>query len=320
MSKARPAARVPGHPLKQKESTERLHGARVAPSILRPLNFFPTISITIPMHTLSLRDEVVAKAGTVKILPTLNSIIVELFRILDDEKASFNQVFNIVRYDQAISSKIISIANSAYYNRGAKVSNLERAMIIVGFEEIRHVVVCLAYLREILGRWKLSQHDLIRLWTHSLSVACAARILASRTMADMPEKAFTASIFHDMGKVIFYTFGDQYRKTEEEARRSGKDIHTQEKEDFGIDHQEVGYFMAIKWRFPEEFSAVIRGHHGRREGSNSLLDLVRVADAFVDNPRTDLGAEGIVLQGEKELIERETKRISELLGVIDAGR
>ena len=236
------------------------------------------------MQALSLRDEVLTKAETAKILPTLNSIIGELFRVMDDRNSSFNQIFNIVRYDQAISSKIISIANSAYYNRGSKIGNLERAMIVIGFEEIKNIVMCLACLKEILNQWKLSQRDLAHLWTHSFEVAYAAKILGAKTMADEPEKAFTAAILHDIGKVVFYTFGDQYRKMIEEARKAGKGIHVLERETFGVDHQEVGYLISVKWRFPEEFSAVIKAHHGKKDGSNTLLDLVRIADAFVDGP------------------------------------
>lgn len=271
------------------------------------------------METLSLRNEVLTKAETVKVLPTLNSIVAELFRVMDDQHSSFHQVFNIVKYDQAITSKIISIANSAYYNRGARVGNLERAMIIIGFEQIKTIVMCLACLKEIINQWKLSQQDLAQLWLHSFEVAYAARILGSKTMADEPEKAFTVSILHDIGKVVFYTFGEQYRQMLEEARKGSVGIHTLEKEVFGIDHQEVGYLISVKWRFPEEFSTVIREHHGRRGGKDALLDLVRVADAFIDSPDADLGAEGIILQGERERIAQEARRVSELLGVTDAG-
>jgi putative nucleotidyltransferase with HDIG domain len=270
------------------------------------------------MQALSLRDEVLTKAETAKILPTLNSVVAELFRVMNDRNSSFNQIFNIVRYDQSISAKIISIANSAYYNRGNKVTNLERAMIVIGFEEIKNIVMCLACLKEILNQWKLSQRDLAHLWKHSLSVAYAARILSSRTMADEPEKAFTVAIVHDIGKVVFYTFGDQYRAMTEKAKREGKSIHVLEKEAFGVDHQEVGYLMSVRWRFPEEFSRVIRRHHGTRDGMDALVDLIRVADTFVDDPSADLGAEGIILNSEKERIMRETKRVSELLGVTDA--
>ena len=198
--------------------------------------------------------------------------------------------------------------------------NLERAMIVVGFDEIKNILTCLAFLKEILNRWKLSQEDLAILWTHSLAVGYAAKVLSARTMVEEPEKAFTIAILHDLGKVLFYAYGDRYRKVEKEANETGRDICTLEREAFGIDHQEVGYYISIKWRFPEEFSTAIRRHHGPVDGRNPLSDLVRIADAFVTNPQSDLGAEGIILSKEKEWIWDETRRISELLGVSDAGK
>jgi putative nucleotidyltransferase with HDIG domain len=272
------------------------------------------------MQTVTLRDELLARAETVKVLPTLNTIINELFRVMNDINSSFKQLFDVVRYDQAISSKIIGIANSAYYSRGSGIVNLERAMIVIGFEEIKNIIMCLAFLKEILSHWKLSQRDLASLWTHSLTVGYAAKVLSARTMVEEPEKVFTISILHDIGKVLFYVYGDRYRGIEKEARETGRDICVLERETFGIDHQEVGYYISVRWRFPEEFSTVIRKHHGPSEGKSPLLDLVRIADRFVTSPRTDLGPEGMILSREDEWITNETKRISELLGVNDAGK
>ena len=110
-------------------------------------------------------------------------------------------------------------------------------------------------------------------------------------------------------------YGDTYRRLVEEARRSGRDICQAENETFAIDHQEVGYLMSRKWRFPEEFSEVIRSHHDRTPTGRPLVDLVSKADRFIDNPASDLGPEGIILQGEAALIVAETKRIGQLLGV-----
>jgi HD-like signal output (HDOD) protein len=91
-----------------------------------------------------------------------------------------------------------------------------------------------------------------------------------------------------------------------------------ERETFGVDHQEVGYVIAMKWRLPGEFSTVIREHHERPDGRVALLDLVRAANAFVNGPRNDLGVEGIILQKEADRIAKETNRIGKLLGVVDA--
>jgi putative nucleotidyltransferase with HDIG domain len=272
------------------------------------------------MQTATLREELLARAETIKVIPTLNTVVTELLRVMNDPNSSYKQLFDVVRYDQSIASKIISIANSAYYSRGSAVLNLERAMIVVGFEEIRNIIMCLTFLREILDHWRLSQKDLARLWTHSLQVSYATKVLAARTIMDESEKAFTVAILHDLGKVLFFGYGDEYTKLEREAAQTGRDLCTFERETFGIDHQEVGHYISVKWRFPEEFCAVIRGHHAAADGVNPLVDAVRIADAFVTNPRADLGAEGIILVQESQWISDETKRISELLGVSDAGK
>ena len=112
------------------------------------------------------------KLGT---LPTLNAIMDKAFRVPADDSVSFHDLFNVMRYDQAISSKIISVANSAYCCRGSQIVSLERAMMAVGIDEVRRIVMCLVFLREILSPWKLSQSDLTSLRSHTVSVACAAK-------------------------------------------------------------------------------------------------------------------------------------------------
>ena len=67
------------------------------------------------MTSRSLRDELLDKARTVKVLPAATTIVDKIFRLLNDQDSSFNQLMEVVGYDQAITSKIISIANSAFY-------------------------------------------------------------------------------------------------------------------------------------------------------------------------------------------------------------
>jgi len=267
------------------------------------------------MQNFSLREELLSCAETLNVLPTLNAVVDEVLRVLADENSSFNRLFNVVRYDQAISSKVISIANSAYFSRGFHITNLERAMVAIGFDEIKRIVMCLVFLKEMFHQRNFSQADLLTLWTHTLSVACAAKALAAKMMSEDREKVFTVSILHDIGKAPLFMQGDVYRKLLEEAKSTGADICSLESQTFGIDHQEIGQFLAAKWRFPEEFKAVILKHHGRVETGVPLIDIVAKADRFIENPSADIGAEGAVLREEADSIKSETKRISDLLGV-----
>ena len=263
-----------------------------------------------------LREEVLKRARAAKTLPTLSGMMRQVFRVIADASSSLGQLYDVVKYDQAISAKIISIANSVYYNRGTSVTSLERAMITVGLREIERIVVCMVFLQGIIRSWKLGQEDVAVMWKHSLTVAHTARTLAEKMTAEDPEEVFTISILHDMGKVIFYTFGDRYRGIVKEASLGTHDICDLERAAYGIDHQEVGHRMSIAWGFPKMLSEAILTHHSPHDGKVSVVDIVRDADAFVcgrDNSLPD--RERTVLQHEKESIAAETERIIRLVEV-----
>lgn len=263
----------------------------------------------------SLREEVLARAETLKVLPMPLATLKALAGLMNDKASSFGQLCEVIKHDQAITSKVISIANSPYYSRRSGISSLERAAAVIGPEEVRNIVACVTSPRETPDREPRRQEDIAALWIHSLKVGYAARMLSLATATEDPEKVFTASILHDLGKAVFSMYGEEYRKLLREARRTGRDLCSLEQERFGVDHQEVGYVMSRKWRFPEEFCAVIRGHHGRSRGHPALVSLVRLADAFARNPEADLGGQGIILRRARARIEAEVGRISRLLEI-----
>jgi putative nucleotidyltransferase with HDIG domain len=264
--------------------------------------------------TARLREELLKHAGTAKTLPMLNSMMNEVFRIMADPESSFAQLYEVVKYDQAISSKIISIANSTYYNRGTPVTNLERAMVMVGFKEVERAIMCLVFMKQIMAPWRLGEDDVAAVWEHSLTVAHAARTLCTKTAIEDPEKAFAISILHDIGKIIFYAYGDDYVNVANDARLGAQDICDLERAKYGVDHQELGYHMSVKWGFPEEFSEVILNHHGPHDGKVPIIDIVRDADAFACRREYTLPEEERTILGhEKELINAETTRIKLLM-------
>ena len=103
------------------------------------------------------REVLISKASDLKVIPTLNGIVEKVLHILGNNNSSFNDLSQVVQYDQAICSKIISIANSAYYSRGIEVFDLQRAMLTIGFEEVRGIVTCLMFVENILKKIEIKR-------------------------------------------------------------------------------------------------------------------------------------------------------------------
>lgn len=259
------------------------------------------------------REQLISRASEIKMIPTLHTIADRVFSVLDNSNSSFNDLSDVVRYDQAITSKIIGIANSAYYSRGVEIFNLQRAMLTIGFEEVRAIVTCILLMEGIMKLLKLNEEDLRSLWGHSIEVACAARVLSEHLMVEDPQKVFTASLLHDIGKVIFYAFSPEYKEMQDKMKPGG-DLAALEKEQFGIDHQETGHIIAVKWKFPADFARVVRNHHKELpDNGDGLLRLVVASDRFFTKAPGEGSPEALILNREREAIAFEVQKIMKFM-------
>ncbi|OPY70355.1 MAG: phosphodiesterase [Syntrophorhabdaceae bacterium PtaU1.Bin034] len=203
------------------------------------------------------RQDILDYTKSLACLPVLDSIAVKLSSLLAGGKVSFSRLFDIIRYDPALSSKIIAVANSAWYNRGAPVTGLKRAMMVLGIEEVKDILICSLFHDGVLKQLGLRREDIFELWRHSLLVAFAARALSHGSRKDM-DKAFTAGLLHDIGKAplqLLCHYDIRHDKT------SWDSICVEERERFGADHQEIGFCIAREWNLPEDYREVIRLHH-----------------------------------------------------------
>ena len=269
------------------------------------------------MLATNLKEDLLGKATTLKVMPTVSSVLERVLAVISDNDSSFNDLTEVIKYDQAISSKIISIANSAYYSRGFEIFSLQRAMITIGFEEVKKIVMCLLFMNDVLKKLNIKAADLADLWKHSAFVACAAQVLSRKMLVEDPQKVFTVSLLHDIGKTVFYMSANNYGAILNAAVAKGKDLAAVEREAFGTDHQEIGYAIGVKWKFPEEFLYAIRYHHGdvSTDKYATLMKLIRAADIFALSSNGDPGPESYILLNEKEGIMKEMQRIMEFLNI-----
>lgn len=148
----------------------------------------------------SRRQTILDYAKSLACLPTLDTIAQKLSLLLAGPKVSFSALFDIIQYDPSLSSRTIAVANSAWHNRGVPIVSLRRAMIALGLEEVKNILMCAVFYDGLLKKSGLPKEELFELWKHSLLVAFAAKTLREPS-AKEGEKAFTAGMLHDIGKV-----------------------------------------------------------------------------------------------------------------------
>lgn len=209
-------------------------------------------------------------------LPSLPAIVTRLIEVVNSPDSSADDAAKLIEKDPALTSKIIRLANSAFYGIPRSISSVSTAVVILGFSTIRSIVLSAALMKVFPGTTKRS-FDRDRFWKHSIVTALASRLLARHfiniRMMD-PESAFCAGILHDLGKLIFDEYlTEDYLKACEYARNNGIPLLSAEKEILGITHAEIGMILAEKWELPPDLGLPLVYHHSP-SSTDKLVDLV----------------------------------------------
>lgn len=220
-------------------------------------------------------------AAVVNNLPALPEIVLELLSTIDQETVSIDYLAGRLSRDQVLSAKVLRLANSSFYGFQGRVGSVRDAMVVLGIRVVRSLVTAAGIARSF-PKLPADQRSASEIWHHAFATATCARAIAGAQGLDA-EAAFTAGLIHDLGRlVLLIHFPDAYRCVSESARVNGIFLAEAERRVLGIDHAEVGYELALRWRLPESISVAVRDHHQTVEASaKSLADAVHVADALV---------------------------------------
>lgn len=211
-------------------------------------------------------------------LPSLPTIVTDLLQALGDRDVHVDRLAAGIARDQAMSARVLAVANSPFYGVQNKVGTIHDAIIVLGIGAVARLVAAAA-ISGLFTPAAGSGFDLTRFWRHGMGTALCARALAA--VIDLePQQAFTTGLLHDIGQLILATLRPEvYRRSA--ARREERDclMHEAELELLGYDHARVGEALAERWRLPADMSRAVGRHHAPDGGGeHALTDVIHLAD------------------------------------------
>lgn len=228
--------------------------------------------------------QVAARIKDIGRLSTLPQVTWELMRLLSGDTTTPDDLQMVVEQDPALSAKVISLGNSAYYGLRTPVSTISRAIVIIGFRELEFLAMGLGLADTFDLRQVPFGFDGEALWLHSLSVAWTAREVAAATRLVDPGEAMLAGILHNLGQIMLVThFTVQLQRLMNCVQEKGNTFAEAEAH-LGLWHEVIGFLLARNWCMPQYLEDVILFHH-RPEvttGSTATVEVVNMAIRLVD--------------------------------------
>lgn len=224
------------------------------------------------MMNTSLQD-LIASTNELAALPTTT---VKLLELLEDPTVEVGRVLAVIGKDPSLTANLLKLCNSAYYGLRRQVGSVKEALVMLG----NKTVVTLAFatsmgdvLRGQLSAYRLAKDEM---WHHALATATAASRLAEITgNEDIKDRAFTAGLVHDIGKLLLNKeLVKQMNQLPPYA--DATELINAERDILGFDHSEAGAALAEAWNFPAMLVAAVFYHHRPEaaQGDTQLLQSV----------------------------------------------
>jgi len=212
-------------------------------------------------------------------LPTLPTVLSQVMATAADAEASAADLGRHIASDQTLSAALLKAVNSAYYGLYRRVDSITTAIVILGFFEVRNLVLAATAFRNFPKGDP--DFDRVQLWRHSLATAMTAQRLARAVHIRGGEAAFVCGLLHDIGKVAFDAlYPNHFRKAAHTAHAEQRLIRETEVEFLGLDHADAGGLVTEHWNFPPGVVGAVRFHHNPASGGEHarMASVVAVAD------------------------------------------
>uniref|UniRef100_UPI0025DCE438 HDOD domain-containing protein n=1 Tax=Thermosulfurimonas sp. TaxID=2080236 RepID=UPI0025DCE438 len=231
---------------------------------------------------------------------TLPPIVAKLTQMIGDETVSAPQIAAVIERDQVLTSKVLRLVNSAFYGFPRRISTVSNAIVLLGLNVIRTLVLTASI-------FEMMQSRDIGLWEHSLGVAMVSGVLARELRLENPEEVATAGLLHDLGKVVERaSLFEDYTRIQKIVQDQKISWREAEREVLHMDHAEIGGYLLNRWNLPERLIDPVSWHHEVSKAQKFPVEtaVVQMADLLVRARGFGCGGDPWVPEPEDPVLER----------------
>lgn len=203
-------------------------------------------------------------------LPMLPSVAATALELANNPNADVAKFSELIETDPPMAARFMSVANSALYSRGRKVSVVHEAVMRIGLLASRDLLFQVVYASSVRGLPRF-QTDVQMSFRRSVAAGILCRA-AARILGVAFREAYLCGLLHDIGESRVYRLLCEVnvKVSSEEASELVARYHSR-----------AGAELAQKWALPQDIVLACRKHHEQRPPVNVAVSLVRIADLAI---------------------------------------
>ncbi len=146
-------------------------------------------------------------SGILEKIPRLPAFTSQLAASLMDDRISAKEVAELVKEDPSLAAVVLKTVNSPFYGFGKNISDINHAIILLGFNELYQLVIA-----EGVNRSMPNSPNIRDLFIHSICISRIAFALSMGSRVGKPAEVSTIGLLHDLGKSVKHLLQKQNPK------------------------------------------------------------------------------------------------------------
>jgi len=217
-------------------------------------------------------------------MPSLSTTVTKVMETCNNPAVSPNDLNRVISLDPALTGQVIKLVNSAYYSLVNEVTSLTRAIIMLGINTIKNLSLCLSVMGAIKDSDAFRAFTIDESWSHSICVGVSAKLIAAAAgvPAKEVEEYFVGGLLHDLGKIPMNScYPEDYLEAVNAVSQDHIPLHAAEQNRFGVNHCEIGRFIAKRWTLNQNVSEALAFHHfpdAAEIENRQFLTIITLAD------------------------------------------
>jgi len=226
-------------------------------------------------------------------LPTLPRTVLKITELVNNPKSSAKDLARVITDDQVLTARLLKLVNSSFYGFPQKISTVTGAIVLLGFDAIRNLLLTTSIFDLFSNEDKRQRFRREGLWDHSLGCAVGAKVIGNHLRHDKIEELFVSGLLHDIGKIVEMLFlPKEFAEVLCLMEEKRVLMMIAEQQVLGFTHGDVGELLAERWNLPLKLGKVIAHHHHPDLAGRYALEasIVHLADILCK--ALDLGSGG----------------------------
>lgn len=266
------------------------------------------------------------------------AVMVQLLQALLEPDPSFSVISRFLKRDPMLVAKVLHVVNTVHYSLIDKVTDINRAAVVIGTNELFKLVLSLSLQKRLNPTFERESRHIFGDWRLTLWSAFAAEAMALRFCPHQAGQAYLGGMLKDLQLFLAFCREDvpDFLRRSELATCPSPGQFAEELAFWGSTHQDLAHAIFLYWGLPVEMAEAVRLHHDFDNAAahsplaRSIIYATRWSE-LLHSPEADPGELvpfelalakqlGLDMQGMDEFRNGLANKFSQLLGQLGIDR